>query len=264
LSEEDPTFEVRVDDQTGQTILYGMGELHLDVLVDRMLREFKVAANVGKPRVAYRETITKTVEKAEGRFVRQSGGRGQYGHVKLRLEPLPPGSGYEFEDGIIRGAIPKEFVKPAADGIREALESGVIAGYPMVDLKVTLYDGSFHEVDSSELAFKIAGSMALKNGASKGDPVLLEPVMDVEAVVPEEYTGDVIGNFSARRALIEGMESRSDGIQSIRAKAPLADMFGYATALRSMTQGRGTFTMEFDHYAPVSKEVADAIIRGGR
>jgi len=264
LAEEDPTFQVRTDDQTGQTILSGMGELHLEVLVDRMLREFKVAANVGRPRVAYRETITVPVERAEGRFVRQSGGRGQYGHVRLRLEPLEPGSGYVFENGIVGGAVPKEFIKAIRDGVREAMEGGVLAGYPMVDIKTTLYDGSYHEVDSSEMAFKIAASMGFKDGAMKGRPVILEPVMNVEAVVSEEYTGDVIGNLSARRGEIEGMEMRSEGIQSIRVEVPLAEMFGYATALRSMTQGRGTFTMEFDHYAPVTKDIADAIIRGGR
>jgi elongation factor G len=264
LAEEDPTFQVRVDEQTGQTILYGMGELHLEVLVDRMLREFKVAANVGKPRVAYRETITRPVNKAVGRFVRQTGGRGQYGHVILQLKPLAPGEGFVFEDKIIRGAIPKEYIKPTQDGIREAMTSGVLAGYPMVDVQVTLIDGSFHEVDSSEMAFKIAGSMALKDGAQKGQPVLLEPIMEVEAVVPEAYTGDVIGNFSARRAEIEGMELRSTGVQSIMVRAPLAEMFGYATALRSMTQGRGTFTMEFYHYAPVTKDVADMIMKGHR
>ena len=264
LAEEDPTFQVRVDDQTGQTILYGMGELHLEVLVDRMLREFRVAANVGKPRVAYRETITKPVGRAEGRFVRQSGGKGQYGHVIISLEPLDPGSGFIFENGVTRGDIPKEFIKPAQDGIQEAMESGVLAGYPMVDIKVQIYDGSYHEVDSSEMAFKVAGSMAFRDGAQKGDPVLLEPIMEVEVVVPEVYTGDVIGNLSARRAEIEGMELRTDGIQSIQARVPLAEMFGYATALRSMSQGRGTFTMEFNHYAPVTKEIADTIIRGGR
>jgi elongation factor G len=264
LSEEDPTFQVRVDEQTGQTVLYGMGELHLEVLVDRMLREFKVAANVGKPRVAYRETITRTVEKAEGRFVRQSGGRGQYGHVILRMEPLEPGSGFIFENKIVGGILPKEFIRPTEQGIKEAMDTGVLAGYPMVDVKVELYDGSFHDVDSSEMAFKIAGSMALKDGAQKGRSVLLEPIMDVEVVTPDDYTGDVIGNISARRGMIEGMEMRTDGIQSIKAKAPLAEMFGYATTLRSMTQGRGTFTMEFDHYAPVTQDIADAIIRGGR
>jgi elongation factor G len=264
LAEEDPTFQVKVDEQTGQTILYGMGELHLEVLVDRMLREFKVAANVGKPRVAYRETITRTVPKAEARFVRQTGGRGQYGHVVLALDPLEPGEGFEFENEIVGGAIPREYIKPTEDGIREAMSSGVLAGYPMVDVRVRLIDGSYHEVDSSEMAFKIAGSMALKEGAQKGQPVILEPIMRVEAVVPEEYTGDVIGNFSARRGEIEGMIMRAGGVQSINVRVPLAEMFGYATALRSMTQGRGTFTMEFDHYAPVTKDVADLIMRGHR
>jgi elongation factor G len=264
LAEEDPTFQIKLDEQTGQTILYGMGELHLEVLIDRMLREFKVAANVGKPRVAYRETITRRVDKAEARFVRQSGGRGQYGHAVLRLEPLEPGAGYVFENKVVGGTIPREFIKPIEDGIREAMESGVLAGYPVVDIKATLYDGSYHEVDSSEMAFKIAGSMAFKEGAQKGQPVLLEPIMAVEVVAPEEYTGDVIGNLSARRATIEGMEMRSEGVQSIRVKAPLAEMFGYATSLRSMTQGRGTFTMEFHHYAPVTPDVAATILKGGR
>ena len=264
LAEEDPTFQVRTDDQTGQTILSGMGELHLEVLVDRMLREFKVAANVGQPRVAYRETITRTVEKAVGRFVRQSGGRGQFGHVVLRLEPLEPGSGFVFENAIVGGVIPKEFIKPTEAGIQEALESGTIAGYPIVDIKATLYDGSFHEVDSSEMAFKIAGSMALKDGMQQGRPILLEPIMAVEVVAPEEYTGDVIGNLSSRRGMIEGMEMRSEGLQSIKARVPLAEMFGYATRLRSMTQGRGTFTMEFEHYAPVSDDIAQGLMKSGR
>ena len=264
LAQEDPTFQVKVNEQTGQTILYGMGELHLEVLVDRLLREFKVSANVGQPRVAYRETITRTVEKAVGRFVRQSGGRGQFGHVVLRLEPLPPGSGFVFEDGIVKGAIPKEFIRPTETGVREAMESGVLAGYPLVDIKVTLYDGSFHDVDSSEMAFKIAGSMGLKEGVQKGTPVLLEPVMAIEVVAPEEYTGDVIGNLSSRRGEIGGMEIRVEGIQSIKANVPLAEMFGYATRLRSMTQGRGTFTMEFAYYAPVGDDIAKTIMRGGR
>jgi elongation factor G len=264
LAEEDPTFQVRKDDQTGQTVLYGMGELHLEVLIDRMLREFKVAANVGQPRVAYRETITRPVDKVEGRYVRQTGGRGQYGHVVLALEPLEPGSGFLFEDGIIGGAIPKEFIKPAQQGIQEALESGVLAGYPVVDLKVRLIDGSYHEVDSSEMAFKIAGSMALKEGVQRGHPVLLEPVMDVEIVAPEAYTGDVVGNLSASRGTIEGMELRSAGVQSIDAHVPLAEMFGYATRLRSMTQGRGTFTMELGHYAPVPDNIAKTILHGGK
>jgi elongation factor G len=264
LAEEDPTFQVKVDDQTGQTILYGMGELHLEVLVDRLLREFRVAANVGQPRVAYRETITRPVEKAEGKFVRQTGGRGQYGHVILRVEPLPPGSGYEFENALVGGTIPREYVNPVNQGIQEALESGLIAGYSVVDIKVTLYDGSFHEVDSSEMAFKIAGSMAVKEGLQKGKSVLLEPIMRLEVVTPEEYTGDVIGNLSSRRGTIEGLELRTDGVQSIKAQMPLAEMFGYATRLRSMTQGRGTFTMEFNHYAPVSDTIAQSIMRGGR
>ncbi|HRQ41752.1 MAG TPA: elongation factor G [Chloroflexota bacterium] len=264
LSEEDPTFQVKVDEQTGQTVLYGMGELHLDVLVDRLLREFKVGANVGQPRVAYRETITRTVDKVEGRFVRQSGGRGQFGHVILKLEPLDPGSGFVFENAIVGGVIPKEYINPTHAGIREALESGVLAGYPIVDIKATLYDGSFHEVDSSEMAFKIAGSMALKEGVQQGKPILLEPIMRVEVVNPEEYTGDVIGNLSSRRGMIEGMEVRAEGVQAIKARVPLAEMFGYATTLRSMTQGRGTFTMEFDYYAPVSEAIAQTVIKGGR
>jgi len=264
LAEEDPTFQVKVDDQTGQTILYGMGELHLEVLVDRLLREFRVAANVGQPRVAYRETITRAVEKAEGKFVRQTGGRGQYGHVVLRVEPLPPGSGYEFENALVGGTIPREYVNPVNQGIQEAMESGVLAGYSVVDIKVTLYDGSFHEVDSSEIAFKIAGSMGLKEGLQKGKSVLLEPIMQVEVVTPDDYTGDVIGNLSSRRGTIEGLELRTDGVQSIKAQMPLAEMFGYATRLRSMTQGRGTFTMEFNHYAPVSEAIAQSIMRGGR
>lgn len=264
LSQEDPTFQVKVDEQTGQTVLFGMGELHLEVLVDRLLREFKVQANVGQPRVAYRETITRTVEKAEGRFVRQSGGRGQFGHVVLRLEPLPPGSGFVFENAIVGGVVPKEYIKPTESGIKEALDSGVIAGYPLVDIKATLYDGSFHEVDSSEMAFKIAGSIGLKEGVQKGAPVLLEPMMAVEVVCPEEYTGDVIGNLSSRRGEIGGMDIRTEGIQSIKANVPLAEMFGYATRLRSMSQGRGTFTMEFSHYAPVSDDLAKTIMKGGR
>lgn len=264
LSEEDPTFQVNVDEQTGQTILYGMGELHLEVLVDRLLREFKVAANVGQPRVAYRETITRTVEKVEGRFVRQSGGRGQFGHVVIKVEPLEPGSGFVFEDAIVGGAIPKEYVRPTQKGIEEALSSGVIAGYPIVDIKVTLYDGSYHDVDSSEMAFKIAGSMALKEGMQRGKPILLEPIMKVEVVAPEEYTGDVIGNLSSRRGMIDGMDMRVEGLQAVKAKVPLAEMFGYATAVRSMTQGRGTFTMEFEHYAPVSEAIAQNLLKSGR
>lgn len=262
LAEEDPTFQIRTDEQTNQTILYGMGELHLEVLVDRMLREFKVAANVGRPRVAYRETITRPVTNVEGRFVRQTGGRGQYGHVVLNLEPLPPGGGFIFEDKIVGGTIPREYIKPTENGIREALESGILAGYPVVDIKVALVDGSYHDVDSSEMAFKIAGSMAIKEGFGKGSPVLLEPIMAIEVVVPEEYTGDVIGNLAAQRGMIDGMEMRTAGIQSIKANVPLGEMFGYATRLRSMTQGRGTFTMQLHHYAPVPDNLADEILKG--
>jgi elongation factor G len=262
LAEEDPTFQVKVDDQTGQTVLYGMGELHLEVLVDRLMREFKVGANVGNPRVAYRETITRPVNNVEGRFVRQSGGRGQFGHVVINAEPLEPGSGFVFENKIVGGTIPREYIGPAESGMKEALESGVLAGFPVVDVKVSLIDGSFHEVDSSEMAFKIAGSMAIKEAVQKGNPVLLEPIMAIEVVAPEDYTGDVIGNISANRGMIEGMEMRSDGLQTIRSLVPLATMFGYATRLRSMTQGRGTFTMEFHHYAPVSESVAQEILHG--
>ncbi|MCA9996612.1 MAG: elongation factor G, partial [Anaerolineales bacterium] len=263
LAEEDPTFQIRTDDQTGQTVLYGMGELHLEVLVDRMLREFKVMANVGRPSVAYRETITQKLEKVEGRFVRQSGGRGQFGHVVISMEPLEPGSGFVFENKIIGGVIPREYIAPVEEGIREAMSSGVLAGYPVVDLKVSLYDGSFHEVDSSEMAFKIAGSMAFKEGMQRGKPILLEPIMKLEVVAPEDNTGDVIGNLSANRGMIEGMEMRA-GLQAVKALVPLAQMFGYATRLRSMTQGRGTFTMEFAHYAPVSDSIAKDILSGKR
>jgi elongation factor G len=263
LAEEDPTFRVRSDENTAQTLIAGMGELHLEVLVDRMLREFRVQANVGRPKVAYRETITKPV-KVEGRFVRQSGGRGQYGHVWLELEPLEKGKGFEFENGTVGGTVPKEYVPAVEKGVKEAMESGGLAGYPMVDMKVTLVDGSYHEVDSNEMAFKIAASMALKDGSAKAKPVLLEPIMKVEVVVPDEYTGDVIGNISARRGQIEGMEPRPGSVQAIKAHVPLANMFGYATDLRSTTQGRGTFTMEFEHYAEVSQSVADEILKGKR
>jgi elongation factor G len=259
LSEEDPTFRVRTDETTGQTLISGMGELHLEVLVDRMLREFRVSANVGRPRVAYRETITRSV-RAEGKFIRQTGGHGQYGHAVIELEPLEKGKGFEFINGIVGGSIPKEFINPIEKGIKETMESGILAGYPLVDMRVTLVDGSYHEVDSSEMAFKVAGSMALKEGAAKAGPVLLEPVMKVEVVVPDEYTGDVIGNLSARRASIEGMQPRGSGTQVIDAHVPLAEMFGYATNLRSMTQGRGTFTMEFDHYVQVPVSVAKAVL----
>lgn len=262
LSEEDPTFEVRFDDQTGQTVLYGMGELHLEVLVDRLKREFKVAANVGKPRVAYRETITRSVPKAVGRFVRQTGGSGQFGHVVAHIEPNEPGMGFEFNWDIVGGTIPKEYRNAVEAGMREALGAGVVAGYPVVDIKATVYDGSYHEVDSSEIAFKVAGSLCMKDGLQRGGSVLLEPIMTIEVVTPEEYMGDVIGSLSARRGEIEGMEMRIDGVQSIKANTPLAAMFGYATGLRSMTQGRGTFTMEFKHYAPMSEAVSAEVIRG--
>jgi elongation factor G len=259
LAEEDPTFRVRVDENTGQTLISGMGELHLEVLLDRMLREFRVGADVGRPQVAYRETITMPV-RAEERFVRQTGGRGQYAHVVLELEPLPKGGGFEFESAIKGGVIPPELIPAVGKGISEALDGGVLAGYPVVDVKARLVDGSYHEVDSSELAFKIAGSKAFKEGALRAGPILLEPVMKVEVAVPTEATGDVIGDLSGRRAQIGGMELRSGGMQVVKAVVPLAEMFGYATDLRSMTQGRGTFTLEFDHYAEVSAELAAKIV----
>ena len=258
LAEEDPTFRMHTDPETGQTIIEGMGELHLEIIVVRMLREFKVDCTVGKPQVAYRETIRKTV-KAEGKFVRQSGGRGQYGHCWLELTPQEPGAGFEFENKIVGGVIPKEYINPIEAGVKEAMESGVLAGYPMVDVKVTVYDGSYHDVDSSEMAFKIAGSMGFKAGAAKADPTLLEPYMKVEVTVPEEYMGDVIGDLNSRRGRIEGMESRA-GAQVIRSFVPLAEMFGYATDLRSRTQGRGVYSMEFDHYEDVPKSISEAIV----
>lgn len=261
LAEEDPTFRVRTDEETGQTLIAGMGELHLDVLVDRMLREFKVGANVGKPQVAYRETITKTV-KAEGRFVRQSGGKGQFGDCWLELEPLEPGKGFEFVNAIRGAAIPNEYIPAVEKGVKEAMESGVLAGYPVVDVKVTLYDGSYHEVDSSEMAFKIAGSMGFKSGMQKASPVLLEPIMRVETTIPENYMGDVIGDLSARRAKVEGMDTHVGGVTAVKAFVPLANMFGYATDLRSMTQGRGTFTMEFDHYEQLPQSIVESIVGG--
>ena len=259
LAHEDPSFRVASDEESGQTIISGMGELHLEIIVDRMKREFKVDANVGKPQVAYRETIRKTV-KQEGKFVRQSGGRGQFGHVYIRLEPGEPGSGYEFDDAITGGAIPREYIPAVNKGIREQLENGVIAGYPMVDVKVTLYDGSFHDVDSSEMAFKIAGSMAFKEGAAKAGPVLLEPIMSVEAVMPEEYMGDVMGDINRRRGLVQGMDDTPAG-KAVRAEVPLKEMFGYATDLRSLTQGRATFSMEFMKYVQVPSSIADEIIK---
>lgn len=262
LSEEDPTFVVRTDKQTAQTIISGMGELHLDVLVERMRREFGVRANVGRPQVAYRETITKPA-KAEGRFIRQTGGRGQYGDVWLEIEPLPKPEGFVFENKIVGGVIPKEFIPPVEQGVKEMMDTGVLAGYPMVGVRVSLVNGSYHEVDSSEMAFKIAGGLAFREAARKAGPVLLEPVMKVEVVVPEQYMGDVIGDLSSKRGSIEGMEPVAGGLRAIHAFVPLSEMFGYATVLRSMTQGRGTFTMEFDHYEKVRPEVAEKIIRGG-
>ncbi len=263
LSEEDPTFRVRTDEETGQTVISGMGELHLEVLVDRMLREFSVDANVGKPQVAYRETIRKPVTDIQGRYVRQTGGRGQYGHAVINLEPTGPGGGYEFVDKITGGTIPKEYIPAVDAGIQEALTSGVLAGYPTVDVRVTLVDGSYHDVDSSEMAYKIAGSMAVKEAARKASPVLLEPVMAVEVVTPEEYMGDVIGDLSSRRGKVEGMEQRGNS-QVVRAQVPLADMFGYATDLRSRTQGRATYTMQFDAYNEVPESISKEIVARAR
>jgi elongation factor G len=261
LSEEDPTFRVRSDENTGQTIISGMGELHLDVLVDRMLREFKVQANVGRPRVAYRESIKRPVEKLSHKYVKQTGGHGQYGHVVISLVPGERGSGVLFENKIVGGTIPKEYIPAVEKGIMEAADSGVLAGYPVVDMKVILTDGSYHEVDSSEMAFKIAASMAFKEGVQKAGPVLLEPMMKVEVVVPEEYLGDIIGQVNSRRGNILGMEIRPGNAQAVRAMVPLAEMFGYATELRSATQGRGVFSMEFDHYQPVSESVMQEMLK---
>ncbi len=262
LAEEDPTFKVSTNEQTGQTILGGMGELHLEVLIDRMLREYKVQANVGAPRVAYRESITKSVPKVNLKYAKQTGGHGQYAHVVISLTPGAPSSGITFENEIVGGVIPREYIPAVEKGIRESAEGGVLAGYPVVDTQIALIDGSFHEVDSSEMAFKVAGSMAFKEGVMKGAPVLLEPIMKVEVVVPEEYVGEVLGNLSARRANIEGLEPRAGGVQAIQAQAPLAEMFGYATDLRSQTQGRGAYSMEFAHYARVTQSIADEIIGG--
>ncbi len=260
LAQEDPSFRVHTDDESGQTIISGMGELHLEIIVDRLKREFMVDANVGKPQVAYRETIKKPVEKAEGRFVRQSGGRGQYGHVILKIEPQKPGHGYEFINDIVGGAIPKDYIPAVDKGIQEQMENGVIAGYPMVDVKVTLYDGSYHEVDSSEMAFKIAGSMGFRDGAGRGRPVLLEPVMSVEVVTPENYLGSVTGDLSRRRGILSATATSPAGT-IVKAEVPLEQMFGYATALRSVTQGRATYTMEFSKYTPVPSNVADGIVK---
>lgn len=257
LSDEDPTFRVSVDEETGQTLISGMGELHLEILVDRMKREFKVEANVGKPQVAYRETITKTVQ-AEGKFIKQTGGRGKYGHVWLELSPNEPGKGFEFENAIVGGVVPKEYINPIIQGIQDAMRNGVLAGYPVVDVKVKLFDGSYHEVDSDEISFRVAASIAFKQGAMKADPILLEPIMNVEVITPEEYLGDVMGDLNSRRGKIEGFTMRKDA-QVIKAQVPLAEMFGYATILRSMTQGRAIFTMQFSHYSEVPKSVAEEI-----
>lgn len=258
LAEEDPTFKTFTNEETCQIIIAGMGELHLDIIVDRLLREFKVEANVGNPQVAYRESISIPSE-ADTKYVRQSGGRGQYGHVKIRVEPQEPGKGYEFVNQIVGGAIPKEYIPAVDNGIQEAMQSGILGGYPVVDVKVTLYDGSYHEVDSSEMAFKIAGSMAFKEAMAKAKPILLEPIMKVEVIVPEEYMGDVIGDINSRRGRIEGMESR-EGVQVVRAFVPLAEMFGYATDLRSKTQGRAVYTMQFDHYAQVPSNISEKVL----
>jgi len=259
LSEEDPTFRVHTDAETAQTIISGMGELHLEIIVERMRREFKVDANVGRPQVAYRETVRKRVEYIEGKFIRQSGGRGQYGHVVIHLEPGEPGTGFVFEDNIVGGTIPKEYINPVEQGVKEALENGVLAGYPMVDVKVELVDGSFHDVDSSEMAFKIAGSMAVKEAARQAHPILLEPIMDVEVVTPSDYMGDVIGDLSARRGKIGGMTQRADA-HIVAASVPLSEMFGYSTTLRSMSQGRAIYSMEFSHYQEVPKAKAEEIV----
>jgi elongation factor G len=257
LSDEDPTFKVKVDDETGQTLISGMGELHLEILVDRMRREFKVEANIGKPQVAYRETITQTVQ-SEGKFVKQSGGRGKFGHVWLEISPNEPGKGYEFENGIVGGVVPKEYIPAVSNGVQEAMRNGVVAGFPVVDIKVRIYDGSYHDVDSDEISFKVAGSMAFQAGARKAKPALLEPIMRVEVTTPEEYLGDVMGDLNSRRGKIEGFNARKDA-QVIRCLAPLSEMFGYATRLRSMTQGRAIYTMQFSHYAEVPKAIADEI-----
>jgi len=260
LAEEDPTFKVKIDNETGQTIISGMGELHLEIIIDRLLREFKVGANVGKPQVAYRETITKEVE-TEGKFIRQSGGRGQYGHVWLRIEPQEAGKGFEFENKIVGGTVPKDYIPAVQKGVQEALTGGIIAGYEVIDIKVTIFDGSYHDVDSSEMAFRAAGSIAVKEGVKKAKPILLEPIMKVEIEVPEDYLGDVIGDLSGRRGRVEGMEAiEGTGLQKVNANVPLAEMFGYATDIRSKTQGRGTFTMEFSKYEQVPNNIAETIV----
>jgi elongation factor G len=264
LAQEDPSFRVHTDDESGQTIISGMGELHLEILVDRMKREFGVEASVGKPQVAYRETIRKTVENAEGKFIKQSGGRGQYGHVVLKLEPQVPGTGFEFVDAIKGGVVPREYIPAVEKGVNETLKAGVLAGYPVVDVKVTLHYGSYHEVDSNENAFKMAASIGFKDGMRAASPSLLEPIMAVEVETPEEKMGDVMGDLSSRRGVIQGMEDLPGGGKAIRAEVPLAEMFGYSTTLRSLTQGRATYTMEFKHYAEAPKSVAEAVISANK
>jgi len=259
LAQEDPSFRVRTDEESGQTIISGMGELHLEIIVDRMKREFGVEANVGKPQVAYREAIKKKVD-SEGKFIKQSGGKGQYGHVWLKLEPNPAGKGYEFVDAIKGGSVPREYIPAVQKGVADSLTSGVLAGYPVVDVKVTLHDGSYHEVDSSEQAFKMAGAIAFKDGMRKAGPVLLEPMMAVEVETPEEFMGNVVGDLSSRRGMIQGMDDQPGGIKVVKAEVPLAEMFGYSTTLRSLSQGRATYTMEFKHYAEAPKSVAEAVI----
>jgi elongation factor G len=263
LTDEDPTFRVQTDEETGQTLIAGMGELHLEIIVDRLLREFSVDANVGRPQVAYRETVGRRVDKVEGRFVRQTGGRGQYGHAVINLEPAEPGEGYEFLDKIVGGKIPREYIPSVDLGIQEAMESGTLAGYPVVDVRIELVDGSYHDVDSSEMAFKVAGSMAFKNAMERARPKLLEPVMSVEVVTPEDYLGDVMGDLNSRRGRVEGLEPRGNA-QAVRARVPLATMFGYATDLRSMTQGRATFTMQFDRYEEAPQAIAGEIVSAAR
>jgi elongation factor G len=258
LAIEDPSFQLKVDPETNQTIISGMGELHLEIIVDRLLREFKVEANVGKPQVAYRETITKKIEQ-EGKYIKQTGGRGQYGHVWITIEPLPPGGGFKFENEIVGGVVPREYIPAVDKGIQEALTNGIQAGYPVVDVKVSLFDGSYHDVDSSEIAFKIAASMAFKDGCKKAGPIILEPIMATEVVSPEQYMGDVIGDLNSRRGKIMSMEPQQ-GVQVIKAEVPLAEMFGYATQLRSLSQGRATYTMEFHHYEPVPSNIAQELV----
>jgi elongation factor G len=262
LAMEDPSFRLRVDQETGQTIISGMGELHLEIIVDRLMREFKVDASVGRPQVAYKETITAPA-KAEGRFVRQSGGRGQYGHVHITITPVEPGEGFSFESKVVGGRVPREYFSAVEKGIVTAMDEGILAGYPVVDVAATLDDGSYHEVDSSEMAFSIAASMAFKDAMKKGRPMLMEPIMQVEVVTPEEYTGDVVGDISSRRGKVSGIENRV-GTQAIRAQVPLEEMFGYATVIRSMTQGRATYTMQFSHYEGVPQHISEEIVAGAR